>query len=394
MNGVSTLTCSRIQLLLSVDPTLHDIKNFVPKQAYRLGKRSVACGDVAGFSVHQNNEVGKEETAIYSAFIHSEKTATKWFKVQVIRGKNDVFESPECTCFAAKNERKCKHISALLLTIFVLLHHRNDFSPPKSFRRPNMKVFDSACAELQHEVGYHLKWPDIIKRIESIPPKKRDYATTYDTFVTVYTPSHKPKPKKNPLNPNDMTVKVLKEKLRERKLSLKGNKAELLLRLKEVMNNENERVEEERVEKERMEEENVEEESVEVERVEEERMEEESVEEESVEEERMEEESMEIERVKERSVKEEEKVEEESIEEESVEEESVEEERVEEERVEEEEESVEEERIEKERVEEERNAEKICISLPSLSKQFSVISQCNSYQNIRTRKRKRIYDEK
>ncbi len=82
---------------------LEDIKKAVPKHLYDLGASLLACGDVAGFSVDLHE---RSKNVVYSYFVHSELTSTKWYLVKIHR-QEDFFVDSVCTCYATHNKRKC-----------------------------------------------------------------------------------------------------------------------------------------------------------------------------------------------------------------------------------------------------------------------------------------------
>jgi hypothetical protein len=117
-------------MLMPCSLLLEDIQKAVPKHWYDLGASLLACGDVAGFSVDLDE---RSKNVVYSCFIHSELTSTKWYLVKIHR-QEDFFVDSVCTCYATHNERKCKHVACLLFTIHSLLYHQELSTPPKLFR--------------------------------------------------------------------------------------------------------------------------------------------------------------------------------------------------------------------------------------------------------------------
>jgi len=62
--------------IFALKVALEELEKVIPKQAFWIGKSLVACGDVAGITF---TTLGEEKSC--SGFVHSEKTATKWFKI-------------------------------------------------------------------------------------------------------------------------------------------------------------------------------------------------------------------------------------------------------------------------------------------------------------------------
>lgn len=200
--------------------TVKNIENLLPPQAVRLGKRIVACGDVAGLSVVVRND----QNSIVKGFVHSEMTAVKWYEVTVRFDLiHETVLSSECVCKGSIQQHYCKHAAALLLACVALRDYANEFIPPKIFQRSNMKRFESAPQKLREQVEFDLKWTDIINRLRNPPSKKRKYATSYNVFIR-----EPEKPKKKMRIINDLTtwkVKHLKKACKEKGLKVSGKKS-------------------------------------------------------------------------------------------------------------------------------------------------------------------------
>ena len=111
---------------------LEELEKVIPKQAFWIGKSLVACRDVGGITF---STLGEEKSC--SGFVHLEKTASKWFKVSCKISTDGSICNPACVCFATPNmmthHRCCKHVSALLLSLFVLENFQNEIETPKLF---------------------------------------------------------------------------------------------------------------------------------------------------------------------------------------------------------------------------------------------------------------------
>jgi len=210
--------------------SIETLENAVAPQAFRKGRSLVAQGDVAGLvreDLHENS-------VKVSGFIHSEMTASNWYKVSVFFHLNDeTVSTPSCVCRGSANEaigQFCKHVSALLWACIVLNDFAEELTPPKQFSRPNMKRFESAHQKIQNQVEVHLKWPEIVQRLKDPPPKKRA-GTYYNKFITepVWKKRKVTIENENPLM--KFTVLQLKQMLKEKGLPVSGKKADLILRL-------------------------------------------------------------------------------------------------------------------------------------------------------------------
>jgi hypothetical protein len=191
------MSCVHMAILLP-SLSLTNIENLLPTQAVRLGKRIVACGDVAGLTLVSRND----ENCVVKGFVHSEMTAVKWYEVNVRFDLiHETVLSSECVCKGNIRQHYCKHIAALLLACVALNDFANEVIPPKIFRRSNMKRFESAPQKLQEQVEFDLTWIDIINRLQNPPSKKRKYSTSYNVFI-----SKPEKPKKKIRIINDLTT--------------------------------------------------------------------------------------------------------------------------------------------------------------------------------------------
>jgi len=213
--------------------TVEKIKELVPKQACCSGLSLARCGDVANIKFTQI-----DTTLSLSGVVHAEMKALIWYTVSasfnLINGVVSSFSgSPKCTCVARDNfdfnKRCCKHAAALLYGALALLRFPSCQQFPKLFQRPGMKKFASSPAETQEQVRYNLSWPDLIHQLQSPPPKKRSWSSSYDKVVT------EPLLKKTRFSHS--TVASLKAQLKELGLPISGKKAVLIDRLKNHRNN-------------------------------------------------------------------------------------------------------------------------------------------------------------
>ena len=219
--------------------SLEELEKVVPKQAFRIGKSIVGCGDVSGIKISQSGE-----TKTCSGFIHSEKTAKRWYQVTCTIFSNGSVVNPSCVCHASPNMRThsccCKHVSALLLSLYALENCKNLNKHPKIFRRPNMNRFAEASPYLQEKVEFHLTWEDVLSRMTMDPPKKRSYSSSYDVFQTGSTPQKRARRSTPRADYLGWTCEKLREKLREKGENFFGRREELVERWKKVIEGENE----------------------------------------------------------------------------------------------------------------------------------------------------------
>ena len=97
----------------------------VGKQNFNRAKVMIACGDVHDFHFSES-EAGQWD---YEAFVHVEMVTNKNYLIHVSLACSSILTT-KCVCKAFKNKHnKCKHVAALLLTLFLLAKCPN--SPPK-----------------------------------------------------------------------------------------------------------------------------------------------------------------------------------------------------------------------------------------------------------------------
>ena len=203
--------------------SLEELERVVPKQAFWIGKSIVGCGDVSGIKISQSGGMKS-----CSGFIHSEKTAKRWYQVTCTILSDGSITNPSCVCRASANMRShsrcCKHVSALMLSLYALENFQNMDEYPKIFRRPNMKRFAGASPYLQEKVEFHLSWEEVLSRMTKEAPKKRSYSSSYDVFQTGRTPQKKVR--KSTPRPDYLgwTCEKLREKLREKGENFLGRK--------------------------------------------------------------------------------------------------------------------------------------------------------------------------
>lgn len=206
--------------------TFEKVENSIPTQTFRFGKRLVGCGDVAGCVVENLSNT----LMCVCGYVHSEKSAAKWYCVTVGFNLNtEAVMLPKCVCDTRPNgqnyKRFCKHVAALLLALITIRDFGKDKIPPKIFYQANMKRFHFASPELQEQVEYFLSWPEIVAQIHAPePPKKRLYSSTNNKFINVY----EKKSKKRKIQKNDLTTFIVINGL-----PVFGNKNILIQRLQE-----------------------------------------------------------------------------------------------------------------------------------------------------------------
>jgi hypothetical protein len=151
--------------------SLEELEKVVPKQAFWIGKSIIGCGDVFGIKISQSGG-----TKSCSGFIHSEKMVKHWYQVTCTILSDGSVASPSCVCHASPNMWShfhcCKHVSALLLSLYALENCKNDTEHPKIFRRPNMNCFAEASPYLQEKVEFHLSWEEVLSCMTMEPPKR------------------------------------------------------------------------------------------------------------------------------------------------------------------------------------------------------------------------------
>jgi hypothetical protein len=79
----------------SLSLTIENIEKLLPKQVVQLKKTFMTYNNVARLMIHTQNE----EICIVKGFIHSEKSARKWYEVQVkFDIKNETIYFFKCIC--------------------------------------------------------------------------------------------------------------------------------------------------------------------------------------------------------------------------------------------------------------------------------------------------------
>ena len=99
-----------------------------------------------------------------------------------------------CVCKNSMNKfgpLYCKHIAALLFALYVLTHHFSDTKFPKGFECTNMKQFNGACKKLRLQVNFFLTWQQLISNLQTPPPKKRQFSSSYNKIYTEPEPPTK-----------------------------------------------------------------------------------------------------------------------------------------------------------------------------------------------------------
>jgi len=132
----------------------------------------------------------------------------------------------------------CKHVSALLLSLFTLKNFHNVLEMPKIFCWPNIKCFAQACAQLKEKIDYDLTWKEILKQMLTTPPKKHAYSASYDTFQTEYVPCKKVQKSSKEPEYLKWSCALLREKLREKGENFFGKREILCERWKTLKDKE------------------------------------------------------------------------------------------------------------------------------------------------------------
>jgi hypothetical protein len=134
--------------------TIENIEKLLLKQVVRLEKTFVACSNVARLMIHTQNE----EICIVKGFIHLEKSAQKWYEVQVkFNVKNETIHFFECVCKGSMKQHCCKHVASLFFACIAIRNYENEDSPPKLFQHSKMKRFESTLKKLRDQVEFNLK---------------------------------------------------------------------------------------------------------------------------------------------------------------------------------------------------------------------------------------------
>ena len=110
-------------------------------QNFRKGKDIIACGDVRKLQFLQ--ETPNQWDIYEKGFVHAEKTANKNYLVRTSLTPSGILSS-SCPCQGGRNtHNKCKHVAALLLSLFLLTNHLN--SPPKWITNRKKKLARFSC---------------------------------------------------------------------------------------------------------------------------------------------------------------------------------------------------------------------------------------------------------
>lgn len=130
------------------------------KQNFRKGQKIVACGDVQKVSFSTISS----ENYCCSAFVHAEMISNMNYLVRVFLSTSSILQS-ECVCKAGKNRHnKCKHVAAVLLSLFCLQNHKSD--PPNwiTTRRQYVTRFADPGTDLYKQIRGGLTYTEILNR--------------------------------------------------------------------------------------------------------------------------------------------------------------------------------------------------------------------------------------
>ena len=136
-------------------------------QNFRKEKDIIACGDVRKLQFLQETLNQWD----YEGFVHAEKTANKNYLVQTSLTPSGILSS-FCPCQGGQNtHNKCKHVVALLLSLFLLTNHLNSLS--KWITNQKKKLAHFSCPldwPLYQKIRFDLNWDGIKKGFfEDIP---------------------------------------------------------------------------------------------------------------------------------------------------------------------------------------------------------------------------------
>ena len=111
----------------------------VGKQNFNRAKAMIACGDVHDLHFSES-EAGQWD---YEAFVHAEMVVNKNYLICVSLARSSILTT-KCVYKAFKNKHnKCKHVAALLLTLFLLAKCPN--SPLKWITNRRRKLAPMKC---------------------------------------------------------------------------------------------------------------------------------------------------------------------------------------------------------------------------------------------------------
>jgi hypothetical protein len=143
------------------------IQNYINgKQNFEKGRALVACG-----FVHQVKVEKKEKVWIGTGYVHAQMAANKWYLVSSHFDELSLLET-KCVCLAGKNtHNKCKHISALLHAIYLIMIRPT--IPPKyiSDRWNKVKRFYDPGSDLHQRIKVDLTYQQILLGFDLPPPR-------------------------------------------------------------------------------------------------------------------------------------------------------------------------------------------------------------------------------
>ena len=147
-------------------------------QNFKKGKALVACGDVHHLRMVQ----GSGEEWVYTAFVHAEMTANKNYLLKATLCVSGI-RATECVCHAARNEHnRCKHVAAILLSLFLLHQHLN--TPPKwitNRKRKVARMIGEDGWKINEKIKATLDWEGVKKGFEVPPPRHNGKAAVLIT---------------------------------------------------------------------------------------------------------------------------------------------------------------------------------------------------------------------
>lgn len=221
-------------LLLSFD----SIKDFATsKLLWQKGYALVSCGDVWDLVATPDSE-----SLCVNGWVHSEKSSSVLYSVSVTLSPSRVCTNFTCVCaghshLPSGTAAQCKHIFALLSACDAIRNFSVTHDPPPQFRRPGMRIYESAPLSVREKVEFDLSWDMILERFSVACPKKRKHSKSYNKFISEKVISKK---RKKDIEAEKSAQQIFLEKrniadLRKecerRGLISQGKKAELVARL-------------------------------------------------------------------------------------------------------------------------------------------------------------------
>jgi hypothetical protein len=209
-------------------------------QCFEKGYSLFKCGGVWDLQC----SLDLERNLTVKGWVMAEKTSGSLYYCSVVLSCDEL-RGYECSCqgytmLTTGKYQLCKHPVAILASLDAMRNssHLGLDLPPKRFKRAGMGVYKSAPKRVKDKVDADLRWCDILHRLVSICPKKRIGSKGYHKFHHTKVLTKKQKKLQHKEKPQVerfleiYTVVELKEECKKRGLKLKGNKGELIEKLK------------------------------------------------------------------------------------------------------------------------------------------------------------------